>query len=125
MIGIGFYYDRGIMMEATLTAIRDFFRQNIHGVRRFGTASLDLCQVGLGRYGAYFEYQLHPCILPQAALFVEEAGGVISDCELAELPMARTSCLASNGLFACRFVGDHQTVLEKRHAAFGKNGDSL
>jgi myo-inositol-1(or 4)-monophosphatase len=98
MIGIGFYYDRGIMMEATLTAIRDFFRQNIHGVRRFGTASLDLCQVGLGRYGAYFEYQLHPWDFAAGRLFVEEAGGVVTDCEGSVLPMARTSCLASNGL---------------------------
>lgn len=98
MVGIGFYYDRGIMMEATLTAIRDFFRQNIHGVRRFGTASLDLCQVGLGRYGTYFEYQLHPWDFAAGRLFVEEAGGVVTDCEGAALPMARTSCLASNRL---------------------------
>lgn len=125
MIGIGFYYDRGIMMEATLTAIRDFFRQNIHGVRRFGTASLDLCQVGLGRYGAYFEYQLHPWDFAAGRLFVEEAGGVISDCEGAELPMARTSCLATNGLL-------HAASLEitKRYWKNGmphlvKNGDSL
>jgi myo-inositol-1(or 4)-monophosphatase len=96
MIGIGFYYDRGTMMEATLMAIRDFFRQNIHGVRRFGTASLDLCQVGLGRYGAYFEYQLHPWDFAAGRLFVEEAGGLISDCEGGELPIERTSCLASN-----------------------------
>lgn len=96
MIGIGFYYDRGTMMEATLMAIRDFFRQNIHGVRRFGTASLDLCQVGLGRYGAYFEYQLHPWDFAAGRLFVEEAGGLISDCEGGELPIDRTSCLASN-----------------------------
>lgn len=98
MIGIGFYYDRGIMMEATLLAIRDFFRQNIHGVRRFGTASLDLCQVGLGRYGAYFEYQLHPWDFAAGRLFVEEAGGLVTDCEGSELPMSRTSCLASNRL---------------------------
>jgi myo-inositol-1(or 4)-monophosphatase len=97
MIGIGFYYDRGTMMEATLMAIRDFFRTNIHGVRRFGTASLDLCQVGLGRYGAYFEYQLHPWDFAAGRLFVEESGGMVSDCEGAQLPMDRTSCLATNG----------------------------
>jgi myo-inositol-1(or 4)-monophosphatase len=96
MIGIGFYYDRGVMMEATLMAIRDFFRENIHGVRRFGTASLDLCQVGLGRYGTYFEYQLHPWDFAAGKLFVEESGGMVSTCEGLEIPIARTSCLASN-----------------------------
>jgi myo-inositol-1(or 4)-monophosphatase len=46
LMGVGFYYDRGAMMEATLAAIADLFRQQIHGIRRFGTAALDLCPVG-------------------------------------------------------------------------------
>ena len=52
LVGVGFYYDRGRMMEATLAAIQELFRNNIHGIRRFGTASLDLCQVGTGQFGA-------------------------------------------------------------------------
>ncbi|MCA9133006.1 MAG: inositol monophosphatase, partial [Planctomycetales bacterium] len=38
MVGCGFYYDRGAMMEATLAAVHGFFKQQIHGIRRFGTA---------------------------------------------------------------------------------------
>ena len=53
-VGVGFYYDRGRMMEATLDSIRDLFHAQIHGIRRFGTASLDLCQVGTGAFGAFF-----------------------------------------------------------------------
>ncbi|MCP4510164.1 MAG: inositol monophosphatase, partial [Fuerstiella sp.] len=41
LIGTGFYYDRGAMMEATLAAIDRLFKQQIRGIRRFGTASLD------------------------------------------------------------------------------------
>ena len=48
IVGVGFYYDRGAMMEATLAAIGDLKRKQIHGIRRFGTASLDLCAVGSG-----------------------------------------------------------------------------
>lgn len=98
MIGTGFYYDRGAMMEATLLTIREFFRNNIHGVRRFGTASLDLCSVGLGRFGVFFEYMLHPWDVAAGRLFVEEAGGLVTTCEGHDLPISKSSCLASNRL---------------------------
>ena len=64
------------MMEAmsTLLAIRDLFRQQIHGIRRFGAATLDLCFVGQGSFGAFFEYELSPWdFCRREPLFVEEA----------------------------------------------------
>ena len=39
MIACGFYYDRDRMMQATLDTIGDFFRNNIHGMRRYGAAA--------------------------------------------------------------------------------------
>lgn len=97
LIGVGFYYDRGAMMEATLAAIHDCFKQQIHGVRRFGTAALDLCQVGLGWYGAFFEYQLSPWDFAAGRLFLEEAGGRVTTGRGEPLPLEKTSVLASNG----------------------------
>lgn len=96
MVGVGFYYDRGAMMEATLTSIRDFFKQQIHGVRRFGTAALDLCQVADGMFGVFFEYQLSPWDFAAGRLILEEAGGKITDGCGNPLPLAKTSVLASN-----------------------------
>lgn len=98
LIGIGFYYDRGAMMEATLAAVGDCFRRQIHGVRRFGTASLDLAHVASGLYGAYFEYQLSPWDFAAGQLLVEEAGGKVTTCSGAPLPLKKTSVLASNSL---------------------------
>jgi len=97
LVGVGFYYDRGAMMRATLAAIGDLFAQGIHGVRRFGTASLDLCLVGVGAFGAFFEYELSPWDFAAGRLFVEEAGGRVTTCAGAELPLARSTVLASNG----------------------------
>jgi myo-inositol-1(or 4)-monophosphatase len=97
LVGVGFYYDRGAMMEATLAAIADLKRRQIHGIRRFGTASLDLCMVGLGQYDAYFEYTLSPWDFAAGRLFVEEAGGLVTTGRGGPLPLARTSVLASNG----------------------------
>ncbi len=98
MIAVGFYYDRGAMMETTLLAIRDLFHARIHGVRRFGAATLDLCGVGLGRFGAFFEFQLAPWDFAAGRIFVEEAGGQVTTCLGEPLPLAKTSLLATNRL---------------------------
>jgi len=97
LIGVGFFYDRGAMMEATLRAIGDLFRQKIHGIRRFGAASLDLCLVASGSFGAFFEYELAPWDFAAGRLIVTEAGGVATDARGLKLPLSRSSILASNG----------------------------
>lgn len=96
MIGCGFYYDRGEMMRATLAAIDECFSHDIHGIRRFGTASLDLCMVGCGKLEAFFEFKLSAWDFAAGALFVTEAGGQITDARGAELPIAASSVLATN-----------------------------
>ncbi|MCA9044126.1 MAG: inositol monophosphatase [Planctomycetaceae bacterium] len=97
LVGVGFYYDRGRSMEATLAAIGDIFRQQIRGIRRWGTAALDLCHVGSGLYGAFFEYQLAPWDFGAGRLFVEEAGGRVTTARGDALPFEKTSVLATNG----------------------------
>ena len=112
LVGVGFYYERGPVMETTLAAVADLKRDHhIHGIRRFGAASLDLCMVGLGWLGAYFEYTLSPWDFAAGRLFVEEAGGKVTDARGRALPLAQTSILASNGLL-------HEAMLEivsRRH----------
>jgi myo-inositol-1(or 4)-monophosphatase len=97
LIGVGFYYDRGAMMEATLATIGDLFRAKIHGIRRFGAASLDLANVGIGAFGGFFEYELYPWDFAAGRLFVEEAGGKVTTCTGQPLPIERSSVLATNG----------------------------
>lgn len=98
MVGCGFYYDRGAMMRATLSAVEAFFEQQIHGIRRFGTAALDLCQVASGQYGVFFEYQLAAWDFGAARLILEESGGTITDAKGAPLHLRTSSILASNKL---------------------------
>ena len=98
MLAVGFYYDRGDMMRATLAAIEELFGQQIHGIRRMGTAALDIVQVALGRFGGYFEYQLAPWDFAAARLFLEEAGGRITTCTGTALPIEKCSVLATNSL---------------------------
>ncbi|MGV3482935.1 MAG: inositol monophosphatase family protein [Planctomycetaceae bacterium] len=97
LVGCGFYYDRGEMMRKTLATIEELFSLNIHGIRRMGAASLDLCMVGCGQFGGYFEYRLSPWDFAAGRLFVEQAGGVVTDAQGRPLPLASSSVLASNG----------------------------
>ena len=96
MLAVGFYYDRGSMMRSTLDAMEELFRQNIHGFRRMGTAALDLVQVGLGRFGGFFEYSLSPWDFAAAKLFVEQSGGRVTTCTGDQVKLEKTSLLATN-----------------------------
>ena len=111
LISVGFYYDRGAMMEATLDAVRECFGKQIRGIRRMGTASLDLAQVAAGNFGAYFEYQLSPWDFAAGRLLVEEAGGRVTTCSGDSLPLDKTSVLATNG----RLHTAMQAVTSKHH----------
>jgi len=97
LIAVGIYWPRGAMMEATLSAIRDLLSRQIHGIRRFGSAALDLCRVGAGMLDAFFEFELAPWDFAAGRLFVEEAGGQVTNCQGDPLPIAASSVLASNG----------------------------
>lgn len=49
------------------------------GLRRMGSAALDLVYVASGRFDAYFEYSLSPWDVAAGALIVQEAGGKVGD----------------------------------------------
>ena len=105
LVCTGFYYDRGQMMQDTLNAIKELFENNIHGIRRMGAASLDLCFTAAGRFDSYFELKLAPWDFAAGALIVEEAGGKVTDCKGQEISAQYSSILASNTL-------THQQILE-------------
>ncbi|MEM9410779.1 MAG: inositol monophosphatase family protein, partial [Planctomycetota bacterium] len=96
MLATGFYYDRGQMMRETLATIETLFENNIRGIRRFGSAALDLCFVASGRFTGFFEYTLFPWDFAAGLLIAEEAGGKVSDCAGHPIQLQRTSMLATN-----------------------------
>jgi myo-inositol-1(or 4)-monophosphatase len=48
-----------------------------HGIRRFGSAAVDLAYTACGRVDAYYEYKLNPWDCAAGVLLVREAGGVV------------------------------------------------
>ena len=67
------------------------------GLRRVGSAALDLCWVACGRVDAYWEWRLGPWDVAAGALIVREAGGVVSDFGGAPHDLFGSETLASNG----------------------------
>jgi len=60
-------------------AILNELMENAHGLRRLGSAAVDLAYVAAGRYEAYFEYNLNPWDVAAGAIVVKNAGGKVSD----------------------------------------------
>jgi myo-inositol-1(or 4)-monophosphatase len=50
-----------------------------HGLRRMGSAAVDLAYTACGRFEGFFEYNLKPWDVAAGALIVKEAGGLVTD----------------------------------------------
>ena len=66
------------------------------GVRRWGTASLDLAYLAAGRYDGFWERGLHPWDFAAGILLVREAGGMVSELNGKDMRLDSPSILASN-----------------------------
>ncbi len=99
VVATGFYYDRGAVMRKTLNSIEKLFGANVHGIRRFGSAALDLCWVACGRFDAFFEYKLSTWDFAAGMLIAEEAGGLCTDQEGGRLDLSSPGLVVSNGKF--------------------------
>jgi myo-inositol-1(or 4)-monophosphatase len=73
------------------------------GVRRDGSAALDLALVAAGRFDAFWEWDLKPWDVAAGALLIEEAGGRVTAIDGSALDLANGSIAASNGRFHAEF----------------------
>lgn len=70
---------------------------HVAGVRRFGSAALDLAYVAAGRYDGFWENGLMPWDMAAGIIIVKEAGGFVSPLEPKQDPMKTGALVASNG----------------------------
>ncbi|MFN8553806.1 MAG: inositol monophosphatase family protein [Candidatus Obscuribacterales bacterium] len=77
-----------------------------HGVRRDGSAALDLCFVACGRLEGFWEPKLAPWDIAAGSLIVEEAGGRVSDLTDGPLDMPTGHILATNKLIHAEVVAE-------------------
>jgi myo-inositol-1(or 4)-monophosphatase len=80
------------------------FTLRSHGVRRAGSAALDLAYVASGRLEAFWEFNLNPWDTAAGILLVEEAGGRVTDFAGNPFKLDSREVLASNGLIQGELV---------------------
>jgi myo-inositol-1(or 4)-monophosphatase len=95
LIATGFPYDRTEMPEALELFGR--FAATTRGMRRLGSAALDLCYVASGRLDGYYERGIWPWDLAAGSLILEEAGGKLTNYRGDVLDLDGREIVASNG----------------------------
>ena len=78
LIATGFPYS-GIDKMKQFFDIFDHFMKNTHGVRRLGSAAVDLAYIAAGRVEGFYEFNLHPWDVAGGAIIIQQAGGTVTD----------------------------------------------
>ena len=93
------------------------FTLRSHGVRRAGSAALDLAYVACGRMEGFWEFNLNPWDTAAGILLVEEAGGRVTDFAGAHYRLASDEVLASNNLIHAELIGFFDDMFAGRDLA--------
>jgi myo-inositol-1(or 4)-monophosphatase len=105
LICTGFPYDVQERPEVPVGLFNHFIRK-VQGVRRMGSAALDLAYVAAGRFDGFFEAGLKPWDVAAGALLVLEAGGTVTRFDGAPLELAGAQVLAAGPLLHRALCGE-------------------
>lgn len=123
LIGTGIPFRDLTHMDAYLNIFKDVIPR-VAGIRRPGSAALDLSYVAAGRYDGFWEIGLAPWDMAAGALMIQEAGGLIGDLEGDDTYLESGQVLAGNPkIFSqlLQIIAPHLTeVLKTNHRAAKK-----
>ncbi|MDR2884935.1 MAG: inositol monophosphatase [Deferribacteraceae bacterium] len=108
LFATGFPYDREFRGEA----LKIFGRMLAisQGIRRTGSAAMDLCYVARGSFDMYYESQLRAWDMAAGILIVEEAGGKVSDIDGNSHDLSTRLLLATNGILHNEYLREIRSV---------------
>ncbi len=112
LLATGFPFRARGYLDDYLKTFRFFFN-NSRGIRRAGSATLDLAYVAAGRVDAFWETTLSPWDMAAGIVLVEEAGGRVTDFFQGHDSLSNTHIVATNGAF-------HDWMCEAIQEAFPK-----
>jgi myo-inositol-1(or 4)-monophosphatase len=108
LVATGFPYTDFSMVDAYMGSFRELMACT-HGIRRLGSAAVDLAYVACGRYDAFWEYHLKPWDVAAGTLIIKQAGGQVSDFKGGDDYLFGKTFIATNGLIQDEFL----TVIKK------------
>lgn len=111
MVATGFpYASRDVLPK--LTSVFEYFLVHAKGIRRLGSAAIDLAYVACGRFDVYYETTLNAWDISAGILLVKEAGGVVTD-------FSGNQEMMQNGQVIAAAPGIHQAVEKHIQSIFG------
>lgn len=110
LMATGFPYDRWQRGDYYIQEYLAFLKRT-QGVRRAGSAAIDLCYVACGRLDGFFERKLKPWDLAAGSFIVREAGGKVTAYDQDDWHYTLDTVIASNGLIH----QDMQAILATAH----------
>jgi myo-inositol-1(or 4)-monophosphatase len=96
LIGTGFPFRSNTRWMKTYLAMLGSVMETTAGVRRPGSAALDLCYVAAGRLDGFFEFGLEVWDIAAGSLLIQEAGGMVSNLTGKGSHLASGDVLAGN-----------------------------
>ncbi len=103
LLGTGFPFRELSDLESYLSTLR-LFMANCAGIRRAGSAALDLAYVAAGRLDGFWEFDLKPWDIAAGALLILEAGGFVSDACGGESYLDKGNIVAGNPKIAKKML---------------------
>ncbi len=117
LLATGFPFRARNYLDDYLKTFRFFFN-NSRGIRRGGSATLDLAYVAIGRVDAFWEMTLSPWDMAAGVVLIEEAGGTVTDFFGEKNSLENGHIVATNGVF-------HDWMCEHIQSVFPKGTDLI
>jgi myo-inositol-1(or 4)-monophosphatase len=115
LLGTGFPFRARHLLDLYLRSFAHFFNR-ARGIRRAGSAALDLAYVAAGRLDGFWEITLSPWDIAAGILLIEEAGGRVTDFFGGDTFLQSGHVIATNGLL-------HPWMLDGVGGIFPRDGD--
>ncbi|HKJ28144.1 MAG TPA: inositol monophosphatase family protein [Anaerolineales bacterium] len=117
LLATGFPYDRITSPHNNLTEM-SYFIDKVQGIRRAGSAALDMAYVAAGRLDGFWEFKVYTWDMAAGRLVVEEAGGTFTHTNGQPITLTRQlTLLASNGQIHDQMLDLLRKAYAEREAA--------
>lgn len=104
LLATGFPYYNFEKQKAYIELFSDLMRSS-HGLRRIGSAAVDLAYTACGRFDAFYEYNLNPWDVAAGVLIVRRAGGEVVNFSGGDEVLETRELLATNGKITGELLG--------------------
>ena len=108
LLATGFPYEQETHFHLNFELFKAFY-QKCQGIRRAGSAAIDLCYVACGRFDGFWEYALNPWDVAAGSLIVTEASGKVTNIDRTPFRVDARQILATNG----RIMDEMYSIFEQ------------